>query len=67
SHGPPRDRPALYKPLGSRHHSLRILASVTLVGFREVGEFAVFFPFHRSYFSILRFFLFLLEISRVRS
>ncbi|URD90292.1 hypothetical protein MUK42_28043 [Musa troglodytarum] len=48
SHGPPRDRPALYKPLGSRHHSLRILASVTLVGFREVGEFAVFFPFHRD-------------------
>ncbi|CAL9138091.1 unnamed protein product [Musa acuminata var. zebrina] len=89
AHGPPRDRPALYKPLGSRNQRFRSLASsrikenavvvggfvlrldrrIRASGFRYHSLRILVFCYFAiwSYFSILRFFLVLLEISRVRS
>ncbi|CAL9205313.1 unnamed protein product [Musa hybrid cultivar] len=89
AHSPPRDRPALYKPLGSRNQTFRSLASsrikenaavvggfvlrldrrIRASGFRHHSLRILVFCYFAiwSYFSILRFFLVLLEISRVRS
>ncbi|CAL9202059.1 unnamed protein product [Musa hybrid cultivar] len=90
AHSPPRDRPALYKPLGSRNQRFRSLASsrikenaavvvgrfvlrldrrIRASGFRHHSLRILVFCYFAiwSFFSILRFFLVRLEISRVRS